>query len=128
MHNAASDFLSADSAINLVFRRKRSISKSEIRKRIRRNEEYFYDDYSKDYELYGVLEGSNSSITDFEDKVDFNENQDFSMQTGAPTMEVANDAKKEIKKSLMGAMGSVANEIASPESLLQAEVKLFLST
>ena len=74
MHNAASDFLSADSAINLVFRRKRSISKSEIQKRIRRNEEYFYDD-------------------------DFNENQDFSMQTGAPTMEVANDAKKEIKKS-----------------------------
>ena len=64
-------------------------------------------------------------MADFEDTEDFNENQDFSMQTGAPTMEVANDAKKEIKKSLMGAMGSVANEIASPESLLQVEGRIF---
>ena len=123
MHSAAANFLSADSAVNLVFRKKRSISKSEILRRARRNAEYFYDDLSADYDFYGVGAAVNlSNIKSEETSDQITSSGENIIRSEAAVMEIAVDAKKEIKKNLMGAMGEVADQVVSPESLLQDQV------
>ena len=79
--------------------------------------EYFYDDYQTVGEdMYNY---SFSSFTEY----DYN-NTDEMLATGAPVVEATNleidtNVKKQIKKNLMSAMGSVVDVVVSPESLLQ---------
>ena len=115
---------------SIVYRKRREIDAIikqrmiAIDARIRRNDDYYYDDYnlglhetnvSYEYEFTGVLPPADDyyympiDTTDYEYEYDAQSN----------TREVNSDVKKNIKKDLMGAVGSVVDVVVSPESLLQ---------
>ena len=100
MYNNANNFLSDTSIMSGMSRRRRSLSASEIRRRIRRNTEYFYDDYqSVGPDLY------NSTFFDMYDYGDNGtlqiEIEIFATATSEPQIDVSiqSDVKMSIKNS-----------------------------
>ena len=120
---------------SIVYRKRREINDvikrrmEAIDARMRRNADYYYDDY-RNSELYDY-EYSNSTYSDYEfagvipssdytlmpiDEPDYYNYDDYDQ--GA-NREMNSDVKKSIKKDLMSAVGSVVDVVVSPESLLQ---------